>query len=1396
MATNIFKFDGTLLTTVADGALDQSHASIKIPGRGYRNYGEPVMENMLWMLENFSGTVEPPFPLTGQLWYDTSSGNGILKVYTGLEWTVAGGVISSPEPPTSQLNPGAFWYDSVNLQLNIYNGTSWDIVGPLGSKINTDPLDPAIPANSVIDAITVISAETTTPQQLWRFTVGGIVLAILSTNPTFTPLSTTLTNNGFAKIYPGINFNSTIPNVGLSGDSTVFKSTQTNLPKDDAVYNLGSANKRINDFYSMRGVFSDKVAINTTPGSYSLQVNGSTYLQKAVTLGPSNGSAPPIKWTTGNLTPQPQNGAVEFDGNNFYFTGLRNGIATRLQPIFEAATVNSRTLYVSTLGDDTNDGRSKTSAYRTIARAVKYLRDNNLSGYSILVESGEYLEQNPIRVPPRISIVGDNLRRVIVRPVHNQLDLFHVDVNTFFFGMTFKDHRSPAFCFAFPASLATAVVNGDPVSPNYQKIVEIIPKYSSWNGVIDSDGYAVGYARTQDAAVYIEGPSFDSNGSSASARANLVNGGIADIIITNGGADYTTAPDQITITGGTPTVQAQVQARVRNGEVVGIDIINPGSGYTYPVTITISGGGGSGATATVLLGKGIIGSYTILNAGSGYNPDRPPWVSITPVDPVTITSSPYVQNCSSITGPFDVNGNLIENIPLPYNNDDLNVAGYGNLDENGAGAGIRIDGQVVSAATVVRSFVADSFTQLNQGGIGHLIINKGYAQFVSCFTTFSSIGYWARGGGFANISNSVIDFGNFGVVAEGYYPVPYLEATMGDSYYSTVGAVTLSSAGTYNTRIDDPTVPDTFPVTFTGGNLIPGSGVAATGYANLENGKVTGITITSDGFGYRDYPEVDFSQGDAWLKNGSITNRASGTVELISNPEIKIVGATTKPQVASAMLLDGKFYTVKSVLAPEERDPPLPAQLGTWYITIIPAIITANQGAQLTFHDVSNISTGGLALEYVGSGVTYNALPRYGGIPRPENQVVDRTTDESVANNYAKANPGVVYYVTIDNVGDFKIGPYFGVNFVDGSVRLNANNFELTNITRIGPFKRFGASVGTYADEISNDPSLTHLSNLNYDNSTIPTQSAVRNYMKQITTNVIPSVDAATSPNYSLGTASKRWNVNAYTLSATTANIGSTSLTSATLQTLTVTGTSTLTGTVTTGGNATIGNNLTVNGTSTLTGLVTTGGNANIGDNLNVSGTLAVGLTTTLTGATTIGSTATVNGLATLTNGLTVNGAGVVSIARPTTISNTLTVTGASSLNNTTVNGSLTVTGAVQTGSMAISGALTVTGDITAFFTSDARLKTNLELIPNALEKVSEVNGYTFDWNDDAKAMNIGDESTDVGVVAQEIEKVMPEVVKTRANGYKAVNYEKLVPLLIEAIKELKEKVERLEKGN
>jgi hypothetical protein len=105
-----------------------------------------------------------------------------------------------------------------------------------------------------------------------------------------------------------------------------------------------------------------------------------------------------------------------------------------------------------------------------------------------------------------------------------------------------------------------------------------------------------------------------------------------------------------------------------------------------------------------------------------------------------------------------------------------------------------------------------------------------------------------------------------------------------------------------------------------------------------------------------------------------------------------------------------------------------------------------------------------------------------------------------------------------------------------------------------------------------------------------------------------------------------------------------------------------------------------------------------------------------------------------------------------------------------------------------ISGALNVVGDITAFYSSDERLKDNITPIENPLAKVLSISGNTFDWND--KSSHTG---KDIGVIAQEIEKVLPEIVTTRDNGFKAVQYEKITPLLIEAIKELSHKVDDLQ---
>jgi len=110
-------------------------------------------------------------------------------------------------------------------------------------------------------------------------------------------------------------------------------------------------------------------------------------------------------------------------------------------------------------------------------------------------------------------------------------------------------------------------------------------------------------------------------------------------------------------------------------------------------------------------------------------------------------------------------------------------------------------------------------------------------------------------------------------------------------------------------------------------------------------------------------------------------------------------------------------------------------------------------------------------------------------------------------------------------------------------------------------------------------------------------------------------------------------------------------------------------------------------------------------------------------------------------------------------------------------------------------------GEVTAFYGSDVALKQNIKPISNPLDKLLSLGGYNFDWKDKVIKDRGGEDGffvrkKDVGILAHEIEKVIPEIVVTRKDGTKAVKYEKIVPLLIESIKELTAKVTRLENGN
>jgi len=308
----------------------------------------------------------------------------------------------------------------------------------------------------------------------------------------------------------------------------------------------------------------------------------------------------------------------------------------------------ANTIYVSISGDDVNNtGLTMFSPFRTIKRAAAYAAANQigpftntndpgapgLSGnkqYTIWCYAGNYVEQNPIYLPPSTSLMSDNLRRASIYPANPTYDILWQNNANYTWGFTFRNYYSPAAANAFP------------------------------------------------------------------------------ILSAGSGVTWTTRNDAMTAIA-----------------------------YKYGTSI---------------------GQPQLYDIGSP---------NVKPV----IYTSPYIQGCSSITGDPD-NG-------LP------------------GGCGIRVDGSLVNG--FLRSFVTDSFTQTNQGGIGIHITNNGYAQLVSTFTICCSAGVQTDNGGQCSINTSNCSFGTYGLLAVGYSSASVLTGTSVGlaSYNSNIIPVT-GAFGNYN----------------------------------------------------------------------------------------------------------------------------------------------------------------------------------------------------------------------------------------------------------------------------------------------------------------------------------------------------------------------------------------------------------------------------------------------------------------------------------------------------------------------------------------------------------------------------------------------------------------------
>ena len=156
---------------------------------------------------------------------------------------------------------------------------------------------------------------------------------------------------------------------------------------------------------------------------------------------------------------------------------------------------------------------------------------------------------------------------------------------------------------------------------------------------------------------------------------------------------------------------------------------------------------------------------------------------------------------------------------------------------------------------------------------------------------------------------------------------------------------------------------------------------------------------------------------------------------------------------------------------------------GTAEIRLFPGLVSVDPSQQGNLYNVSTISTSGHAFEYVGAGITYNALPFFGGSAIPANEIQE-------------INQGKVFAGgTVDQIGNFRVGNFFGVNALTGAITLNANQIDLSGLTSVGPFIRDGIPVGVELKEVSDSANLV-ASIGTQDFNTVPTQRAVSVYVE------------------------------------------------------------------------------------------------------------------------------------------------------------------------------------------------------------------------------------------------------------------------------------------------------------
>ena len=251
MSYSLTLTNGTALLTLNSG-INTSATSISLIGPNTPSYGFSLNEDFIHMLENFSNSTPPNNPLKGQLWFDSSTGNVVLKNYNGVSWKPLSSSTNSSSAPANP-QTGDYWWNTSTSVLSVYSGSAWISIGPVSP--------PGVAVTAYTTNITTDSGNT--PHTVANLMVNNKLTGVISSDATsFVPLTAI---PGVPVVYPGLNLvnglsvtgNSSFTgnvsftgNLNLPNNPNTFANISGNVvPSANLTYNLGSTTAWWNNIY-------------------------------------------------------------------------------------------------------------------------------------------------------------------------------------------------------------------------------------------------------------------------------------------------------------------------------------------------------------------------------------------------------------------------------------------------------------------------------------------------------------------------------------------------------------------------------------------------------------------------------------------------------------------------------------------------------------------------------------------------------------------------------------------------------------------------------------------------------------------------------------------------------------------------------------------------------------------------------------------------------------------------------------------------------------------------------------------------------------------------------------------------------------------------------------------